>query len=187
MVSLPSLWLPIILSAVITFLASWILHMFAGHHRGDLSKLSDEDALLDALRAAQVAPGDYMAPHVSSPKQMRDPAFLDKRRRGPIVLLTLSPGGAPSMGKPLAQWFVYLLIVALLTGYVASRTLPAGAQYLGVFRVVGTVAFMGFALAHPHQSIWWQHRWSTTIKYMLDGLIYALLMAGVFGWLWPSG
>jgi hypothetical protein len=187
MVSLLSLWLPIVLSAVIAFLASWILHMFAGHHRGDLRKLPQEDAVLETLRAARIEPGDYMAPHVSSPKQMREPEFLEKRRRGPIVALTLSAGGEPSMGKPLAQWFVYLLIVALLTGYVASHTLPVGAPYLSVFRVVGTVAFMGLAMAHPHQSIWWQHRWSTTIKYMIDGLIYALLTAGVFGWLWPRG
>jgi hypothetical protein len=187
MISLLSLWLPILLSAVITFLASWILHMFAGHHRSDLKKIAHEDAVLDSLRAAQIAPGDYMAPHVSSPKQMRDPAFLEKRRRGPIVLLTLSPGADPSMGKQLAQWFIYLVVVAVFSGYVASRTLPPAAPYLDVFRIVGTVAFMGFALAHSHQSIWWQQRWSTTIKYMIDGLVYALLTAGVFGWLWPAG
>jgi hypothetical protein len=187
MVSLLSLWLPIAVSAAIAFLASWLLHMVVGHHHHDLRKLPHEDTVVDALRAAQVEPGDYMAPHVASPAQMREPAFLDKRRRGPIVLLTLSPGGEPSMGKPLAQWFVYLLIVTLLAGYVASRTLSVGAPYLSVFRVVGTVAFMGFALGQPYQSIWWQRRWSTTIKYMIDGLIYALLAAGVFGWLWPGG
>lgn len=175
------------LSGVIIFLASWLLHMVVGHHRSDLSKLPHEDAVVDAVRAAQIAPGDYMAPHVSSPKQMSDPSFLEKRRRGPIVLLTLSPGGELSMGKPLTQWFVYLLIVVLIAAYVASRTLAAGAPYLSVFRVVGTVAFMGFSMGHPHQSIWWQHRWSTTLKYMFDGLIYALLAAGVFGWLWPRG
>jgi hypothetical protein len=185
MVSLVSLWQPIGLSAVIAFLASWILHMFSGIHRGDLRQLPQEDSVLDALRASRAEPGDYMAPYLASPAQMREPAFLEKRRRGPMVVLTLSPGGDPGMGKPLAQWFVYLLIVALLSGYVAGRTLPAGAPYLSVFRVVGTVAFMGFSLAHAHQSIWWRHRWSTTLKYMFDGLLYALLAAGVFGWLWP--
>ena len=70
---------------------------------------------------------------------------------------------------------------------MACRTLTVGAPYLSVFRVVGTVAFMGFALAQPQQSIWWQRHWSTTIKHMIDGLIYALLAGGVFGWLWPRG
>ena len=185
MVSLLSLWVPIVLSAVIAFVASWLLHMIVGHHRQDLRKLPQEDAVLDALRAAQIEPGDYMAPYVSSPKQMHEPGFLEKRRRGPIVLFTLSGGGELRMGKPLAQWFIYLLIVMLMCAYVASRTLPMQAPYLAVFRVVGTVAFMGLALGQPHQSIWWQRQWSATIKYMIDGLIYALLAAGVFGWLWP--
>jgi hypothetical protein len=185
MISLLSLWLPILLSAVIVFLASWLLHMIVGHHQHDLSKLPQQDALLEALRTAQVAPGDYMAPHIESPKQMRDPQFLEQKRRGPTIVLTLTGGGEMAMGKPLAQWFVYLVVVMLLSAYVASRTLAAGAPYLTVFRVVGTVAFMGLSLGQPHQSIWWQRRWSTTFKYMFDGLIYALLAAGVFGWLWP--
>jgi hypothetical protein len=185
MVSLLSLWPPIVLSALIIFLASWLLHMVLRYHRYDVRGLQQEDAVLEVLRAAQIEPGDYMAPHVTSPAQMHEPQFVERRRRGPVVLLTLSAGGEPAMGKPLAQWFVYLLIVALLSGYVASRTLAVGAPYLSVFRVVGTVAFMGLALGQPHQSIWWQRQWSTTIRYMIDGLIYALLAAGVFGWLWP--
>ena len=149
MVSLLSLWLPIIVSAVIIFLASWLLPMIVGHHRHDLRQLPQEDAVLEALRAAQIPPGDYMAPHISSPAQMRDPGWLEKRRRGPIALLTLSAGGEPNMGKALAQWFIYVLLMALLSGYVASRTLTAGAPYLSVFRVVATAAFMGCALAQP--------------------------------------
>ena len=185
MVSLLSLWLPILISAVIAFVASWLLHMVVGHHRNDMRQLPQEEAVLDALRAAQIEPGDYMAPYISSAAQMRAPEFLEKRRRGPVVVLTLSSGGELNMGKPLAQWFVYLLLIALISGYVASRTLAAGTPYLGVFRVVGTVAFMGLAMGQPHQSIWWQRRWGATLKYMIDGLIYALLMAGAFGWLWP--
>jgi hypothetical protein len=185
MVPLYSLWLPIVLSALIAFLASWLLHMIVGHHHRDLRQLPQEDGVLDALRAVHIEPGDYMAPHAASPAGMRDPGFIERRRRGPVVLLTLSAGGALRMGKPLAQWFVYLLVIALISAYVASRTLAAGAPYLSVFRVAGTVAFMGLAMGQPHQSIWWQRQWSSTIKYMLDGLIYALLIAGVFGWLWP--
>jgi len=187
MVSLLSLWAPILLSAVILFLASWLLHMILGHHRKDVHQLPQEDVILDALRAAQVAPGDYMAPYIASPAQMREPQFLEKKRRGPTVVATIMAGGEYSMGKPLAQWFIYLLVILLISAYVASRTLAAGAPYLAVFRVVGTVSFMGLAMGQPHQSIWWQRRWSTTIKYMCDGMVYALLAAGVFGWLWPRG
>ena len=187
MISLLSLWMPIVLSAIVLFLASWLLHMMLGHHRADLRRLPHEDAVLDALRAAHIEPGDYMAPHVASPSQMRTPEFRQKKRRGPTVLLTLTPGGEISLGKPLLHWFIYLLVVMLISAYVASRTLTVDAPYLAVFRVVGTVAFMALAMGQPQQSIWWQRNWRATVKYMVDGLVYALLAAGVFGWLWPRG
>ena len=187
MISLLSLWMPIVLSAIVLFLASWLLHMILGHHRTDLRGLPHEDAVLDALRAAHIERGDYMAPHAASPSQMRTPEFRQRKRRGPTVLLTITRGGEPDLGKPLLQWFIYLLVVMLIAAYVASRTLALDAPYLAVFRVVGTVAFMALAMGQPQQSIWWQRNWRATVKHMLDGLVYALLAAGVFGWLWPRG
>ena len=44
----------------------------------------------------------------------------------------------------------------------------------------------GFALALPQISIWYKKNWTTTLKSVFDGLIYALLIGGVFGWLWPA-
>ena len=90
------------------------------------------------------------------------------------------------MGKPLILWFLYILVVALFAGYVAATALPAGAHYLSVFRYVGTAPFMAFSLGLLHDSIWYARQWSTTIKLMFDGLIYALVLAGTFGWLWPK-
>jgi hypothetical protein len=34
--------------------------------------------------------------------------------------------------------------------------------------------------------VWKQKPWSMTFKHVFDGLVYALLTAGVFGWLWPE-
>lgn len=183
MVPLASLWLPILISAVIVFLASWIIHMFLPHHRSDFAKLPQEDATLDALRA--IPAGTYMAPHANTPAQMKQPEYVEKRKRGPMVILSLSAGGDMGMGKPLFQWFVYLLVISLFAGYLACHVIAAGASYLAVFRIVGTAAFMAYALGHVHQSIWYRQAWSTTAKYAIDGLIYALLTAGVFGCLWP--
>ena len=36
-------------------------------------------------------------------------------------------------------------------------------------------------------SIWYHRSWATTIRSTIDGLIYAALTAGFFGWLWPAG
>jgi hypothetical protein len=185
MVPVASLWLPIIVSAVIVFLASWIVHMFLPHHRSDFAKLPQEDAVLDALRSWNIPSGQYLAPYANSPAQMKQPEYIEKRKRGPSLFLTLTTGSDPGMGKYLLQWFVYLLVISLFAAYAAGLALGAGAPYLAVFRCVSVSALMAYALGHAHQSIWYRQAWSTTGRYFLDGSIYALLTAGVFGWLWP--
>lgn len=185
MAPLASLWLPIVVSAVVVFLASWILHMFLPHHRSDFAKLPNEDAVLDSLRSMNLATGQYLAPFANSPAAMKQPEYVEKQKRGPSIFLTLLSGGDTGMGKALLQWFIYLLVISLFAAYITRHALAAGAPYMNVFKFVAAVAFMGYALGHPHQSIWYRQNWSTTIKYVIDGLIYALLTAGVFGWLWP--
>lgn len=185
MVPLSSLLPPIVLSAVIVFIVSSIIHMLLPYHRSDRAKLAKEDDALDALRRLNIPPGDYMAPHAGSPEGMKKPEFIEKRRRGPIVVMTVIPGGSTSMTTSLVLWFVFSLIVSLFAGYIASRALGPGADYLSVFRFVGTTAFMGYGLALAQESIWYHRKWSTTLKSMVDALIYGLFTAGTFGWLWP--
>jgi hypothetical protein len=84
------------------------------------------------------------------------------------------------------MWFVYIVIVGVFAGYVAGRALPRGAEYLHVFRFAGVAAFLSYAVALWQMSIWYRRAWSTTIKSSIDGLIYACLTAGTFGWLWPK-
>ena len=74
----------------------------------------------------------------------------------------------------------------LFAAYIASRAVQPGTDYLQVFRFVGTTAFMGYALGTLPESIWYRRSWGRTMKTVFDGLVYALLTAGVFGWLWPS-
>jgi hypothetical protein len=185
MVSLSSLVLPILLSAVFVFIVSSVIHMFLTYHRGDVARIPREDEALDAMRRLDLAAGDYMAPHAGSPEGMRKPEFVEKMRRGPIVLMTVVDGGAASMPKSLAFWFGFSVVVSLFAGYIASRALGPGADYREVFRFAGTAAFMGYGLALPHDSIWSHRKWSTTIKLMFDALIYGMVTAGTFGWLWP--
>ena len=138
-----------------------------------------------ALRTAGVAPGNYSFPHASAPADMSDPAFVDKMKQGPNGLLTVIPAGPPSMGRQLAQWFVYSIVVGVMVAYVSGRTLGPDAYYLDVFRVAGAVAFLTYAGAEPITSIWFSRKWSSTLKTIFDGLLYALVTAGTFGWLWP--
>jgi hypothetical protein len=184
MVSLTALWLPILLSAVLVFVASSLIHMLLGWHAGDWKKFPSEDAVLDALRPFDLAPGDYVAPRPASMAEMNTEVFKAKMARGPRVTLTVLPPGN-SMPRNLALWFVYSIIVAVFAAYVASMTLAAGTAYLAVFRVTGTVAFAGYALALWQNWIWYSRSLGYTIRSTIDGLVYALLTGGAFGWLWP--
>lgn len=185
MVPLTSLAIPILISAVIVFVASAIMHMVLPYHKGDMRKLPKEDEVLEALRRINLPPGDYAAPHPGSAAGMKQPEFIEKRKKGPIVLMTVAPGRPPSMAVNLVQWFLYSILVSLFAAYIAGRALAPGADYLTVFRFVGTTAFMGYSLGLLQHSIWYMRNWGTTLKSVFDGLVYALLTAGVFGWLWP--
>ncbi len=186
MVPVASLWLPILLSAVIVFVASSLIHMVLRYHQSDYRKLPDEDGMMEALRRFGVPPGDYGFPKPDSPKAMKEPAFLEKWSKGPVGIMTVIPSAPPSMGKSLVLWFVYCVVVGIFAAYIAGRALQPGAPYLAVFRFAGCTAFVGYSLALWQYSIWLAHSWTTTLKSNIDGLIYGLLTAGVFGWLWPK-
>lgn len=185
MISILSLWLPILLSAVFVFIASSIIHMVLTHHRSDYKKLPDEQAVVDVLRKFEFQPGNYYFPHVTNPKEMKSPDVIEKFKRGPVGMINFRPNGAPSLGKHLSMWFLYCLLIGVFVAYLASRTHAAGVDYRHIFRFAGAVAFMGYSLGEIMDAIWKGQTWGSTIKYMFDGLIYSLLTAGTFGWLWP--
>ncbi len=183
MVPLASLWLPILVSAIVVFIASSILHMVLPYHRKDFRKMPDEDGVRAALR--KVPPGDYVFPCPTDHRDMKDPAFREKWNQGPNGMMTIIESGQPQMGKNLVEWFIYCIVVEIFAAYIAGRALPAGAPYLQAFRFAGATAFVGYALALWQNTIWYKRAWTTTAKSTFDGLIYALLTGGVFGWLWP--
>ena len=185
MTPLGALLIPILVSAVIVFITSSIIHMAPLWHRSDYPALPDQDRVADALRPFAIPPGDYMMPRAARSTDLRSPDFVEKVRRGPVMILTVLPNGPVGMGRSLALWFVYLVVVSLFAGYVASRALAPGAEYTEVFRYVGTSAFLAYSVALWQMSIWYRRSWGMTLKATLDGLIYALLTAGAFGWLWP--
>jgi hypothetical protein len=184
MVPLAALWLPILLSAVIVFIASSIMHTVLPYHRSDYRQLPDEDNLLAVLRAAGLTRGLYIFPFTTH-KDMKTPAMQEKYKQGPVGMMTILPNGPVAMPKFLGQWFGYCLIVAFFVAYLTGHTVAQGTPYLAVFRVAGTVAFMAYGLGQASNAIWKGQTWSMTIKEVVDGLVYGLLTAGTFGWLWP--
>ena len=184
MVPLAALWLPIVLSAVIIFVASSIMHMVLPYHRSDYSQLPDEEKILATLRASNLKRGLYGFPYCTH-KDMKSPAVIEKYKQGPVGFLNILPSGPPALPKFLIQWFVFCLLIGLFVAYLAAHTLAPGTHYLTVFRVVGTAALLAYGLGNVSNGIWKGQLWSNTIKEVIDGLVYGLLTAGTFGWLWP--
>lgn len=184
MVSIFALWLPILLSAVIVFIASSIMHMLLPYHRGDYKQLPDEDRLLGVLRSVDLKRGLYMFPYCTH-KDMKSPAIAEKQKLGPVGTMTVFPKGPVNMPKYLAMWFAYCLMVSAVVAYLAGRSIPFGEEYLRVFRTAGIAAFLAFGVGQLVNSVWAGQPWSVTLKHVFDGLIYSLLTAGILGWLWP--
>jgi hypothetical protein len=176
------LWLPILLSAVICFIAANILWMMLPFwHRKDYRKLPDEATVLGAL--ASVPSGQYVAPMMDWKN-----TTLEQRaaaQKGPMATLILRNPMAFSFPRTLVLYFIHLLVVCTFVAYIAGVTLGPGTHYLRVFRVAGTAGILAFAFNSIGDSIWYGKPWPVTFKLIIDGVIFGLLIAGTFGWLWP--
>ena len=182
MVPLSSLWLPILVSAVFVFIASNILWMALPFwHRKDNGKLPDEGTVLGGLASAKS--GQYIVPCLDWSKAT--PEQRSEMQRGPIAYVLVRNPGDVNMGKVLFLWFLYTLVVSFFVAYLACHTLASGTKYLAVFRIVGAAGFLCYGLRTVSDAIWYGKPWIVVIKEMIDGLIYSLVMAGAFGWLWP--
>jgi len=185
MVGLSQLWLAILGSSVLVFVLSSIVHMVLKWHNVDYRKFSNEDEVRAAIQRTAPAPGQYVVPHCADMKAMRTPEFQQKFVDGPVGFVVLRARGVPNMGPSLALWFLYSVAIAIFAGYLASRTLPAGAATATVFRLVATVALLAYGGGSVQSGIWMGKPWSSVVKELLDALIYALATGAVFAAAWP--
>jgi len=181
-----SLWLPVIVSALVVFFASFVMHMLLKYHKADIRPLPNEDTVREAIAKGNPSPGLYFVPHCMDHKQMKEPAVREKFEKGPVAILTVFPKGMPVLPKHLALWFGLNLLLSFVAAYVARHTLQPGDDGLLVMRITGTVAFAGYALSHVSDSIWKGQPWGNTARALLDGAIYAVLTGATFCLLWPG-
>ena len=184
--ALLSLWLPILLSAVVVFVISSLVHMVFKWHASDYSAFANEDAVRDAIRAGNPAPGRYVVPHCADMKDMGSEVMLKKYREGPVGHVTLLPNGAHNMGKYLGQWFLWSLVIAVMAAYLALRACGLDhAQAARAAKWVGSITFIAHGFGTVAESIWMGRPWSQSAKYLLDAALYAAGSGLVFFWLWP--
>jgi hypothetical protein len=186
MISIAQLWLPILLSAVFVFIASSILNMVLKFwHMPDSHGFTNEDEIRAAIRKGMAGAGMYMVPFCK-PETMKRPEVQEKFKQGPNALVLVRPGGNMNMGAYLGAWFLFCVLVSLFCALLVMHLLPAGAPHGQVFHVIGLAALMGYAFGSIPNAIWWAHPWGSAIKHFIDGLIYALVTAATFAWLWPA-
>lgn len=185
-VSLTSLWLPILLATVAAWIASILIHLLLKLHDNDYQPLSNEDEVATAIRNGQPTKGIHNIPFSVDMKELANETMQAKFKKGPVAFVTIFDNGLPAMGKLVLQQVLYFLFGMILIGYCASLAIAPNADYLVVFRVVSAIGFLTFGWALIPMSIWYGHLWSTTMKYLFDALVYGLLAAGVFAWLWPA-
>ncbi len=186
MISVFSLWLPIVASAAVVFVVSAMVWMVLPHHKKDFARADDEDGLMDAVRKSVSGAGMVYFPWADG-KEMNTEEYRDKVRAGPVGILRVrDPEAVLDMRASLLKSMVLYLAVSLLVAYVAALGLEPGAPYMSVFKVVSTTAFLSYGFVGFQESVWFGLPGSVAFKHALDGLAYALLTAGIFGWLWPA-
>jgi len=181
-----ALWAPILVSAVLVFIASSISQAVLPFHRTDFRKVPGEPEVMETLNRLGVARGDYLFPRPANRKELASPAFREKYQKGPIGILTVFPKGGNPTARTLLLWFLYCLAVGAFVAFLASLSLSPGADRRTIFILIGLAALGGHVLALWPASIWYGKAWSTTIKSSLDGLVYGILTGGTFAWMWPK-
>ena len=185
MVSLGALWLPILLSAVLVFVSAASSTWSSGYHSSDYTRLPNEDAVRAAIRSGNPAPDAIHHSLLRDPKDMASPEMQQKFIEGPVGVLNFKPPGAPGMGPSLVQWFVFTLVVSFFVAYVACHALPPGSDISRCSRSWARSAFLAYAAGQLPAAIWMGKPWAVAWKEVFDGLLYGLVTAGTFGWLWP--
>lgn len=182
MVSLTSLWLPILVSAVALFFLSFLSWMVLPHHKSDWKGVPDDQAFRDALNGLNIPPGNYMFPYAETSAEMQSAEFLERQRQGPNGTLQLWEG-LNSMSRNLVMQFLYLLGSAFCLAYLGTLGLASGADFMAVFRFMGTAGILMFTAGSIPHAIWFKFRLP---GYLVDGLLNGLAVGLIFASLWPA-
>jgi len=185
MVNLPELWLVILIATVVVFFASAIMWMFMPHHHKDIQFLEDkESGYIEAVQSLDIKPGLYMYPGCDH-KDSKNPEVMERWNAGPWGVLTIYEG-KPNFAMNLIKTFAAFLVITIFVAYITGISVGPGAQYLHVFRVAGATAVLGHCMGGLCGSFFQGKPTRFIITDFIDGVVYALLTAGIFAWLWPA-
>lgn len=180
-----ALWLPIIVSGVFVWIASFLFWMVLPIHKGEWGELPDDKGFMGALTEMGVQPGQYVFPCSDNGKRMKDPEFQELMKRGPTGILTVWKG-PPQMGLYMPATLLLYMLVSLFVAYIAFHTLQPSQPYLTKFRITGAAAVAIYTLGKLPHDVWFRTPSGSVMRQLFDGVVYGLLTAGTFGWLWKE-
>jgi len=180
-----SLWLPILLSTLGVFIASFLLWAVLPLHKPESRKLPDEGRAMETLRSMSVKPGMYMFPYCGDKDSMNAPDFQDKKEKGPHGYVLIWSGW-PNMGRNLALTFIIQLLISGLVAYIATLALEPGAAFLDVFQVTMSAAILGYVFGGLCNDIWFGKPVRAIATHIFDAIVYSLITAFIFSAMWPA-
>jgi hypothetical protein len=181
------LWMPILLASVFCFILSALFWAVSPHHKGEWKEAPNAKGLQDFLRQAGAKPGAYVFPHLGDEERKDKEKAAAKMKlwaEGPSGALFIVTPGPMSMGAMMGKQFFFFLVVNLLLADIGHHIMTPVSRYLYVFKVIGSIAFMTYALGSIPESIWFGRPWKSAVLQAFDSLLYAGVTAGTFGWLW---
>lgn len=179
------LWLPIVLSAVGVWIASFLTWTVLPTHKGDFVGLPEEKKFIDTVREMDVKPGNYGFPHFACHGDANAPEAKAMWKDGPVGFVTVMPTPC-TMGPKMIASSLLNVLVSFLIAYVAAGAIPKGATFSKVFQVVGTVGVLAYAFAHVPHGIWFGAYKKAIAANILDGVVYGLITGAIFAWRWPA-
>lgn len=182
--ALLDLWLPILVCGVVLFLCSFLAWAILPHHKPDVKRLPDEDALLALIRSANLAPGQYMFPWCEH-ADAKNPEAMARLKAGPWGLLRVWPGAA-NMPRNLIATFAVFLVISAAIAWLAGRALPAGAAFADVFAFVAVAGVLAHTAGGVLGEIWFTKPTRAKAMDFLDGVVYGLVTGLIFALLWPG-
>ena len=185
MVSVTQLWLPILVSSVAVFFASFLAWMVLPHHKKDIKTLPKEKEWAENLKLLNLSPGIYMWPGCDTPEEMKSAEYKQRYKDGPWGSVTIL-GAQPNFGRNLLLVFLFYVVVGIFVSYLAGQGRAAGASFSAVFQMAGTAAIAAYCAGSIPNALFFGKPGRFVLTDFIDALVYGLITGLIFAWLWPS-
>jgi len=183
---LAPLWLPILVSAVVVFVAAGLVWMALPHHKKDIKTLPDEKAVTDLLKKLDPPPGMYMFPGCGDDcKDMKSPEYQARFKAGPWGSVNIM-ASQPSFARNLVLTFICYAVISLFVGYITLLAREPGEAFMSVFRVAGAVGVLAYCAGSIPNAIFFGKPGRFVLTDLADGIACGLLTGATFAWLWPA-